>query len=115
MTGEREVALLASDLDGTLLRSDNTVAPATRTALKLAADAGLQVVFVTGRPTRWLWEVADATGYAGVVVAGNGALLLPQEVITLPRDEQIILIESFPPIKTKTKPEVPKALFISPI
>lgn len=29
------------------------------------------------------------------------ALLLPQEVITLPRDEQIILIESSPPIRTK--------------
>ena len=29
------------------------------------------------------------------------ALLLPQEVITLPRDEQILLIESFPPIKTR--------------
>lgn len=29
------------------------------------------------------------------------ALLLPQEVITLPRDDQIILIESFPPIRTK--------------
>lgn len=29
------------------------------------------------------------------------ALLLPQEVISLPRSEQIILIESFPPIKTK--------------
>ncbi|NDF12050.1 MAG: type IV secretion system protein VirD4, partial [Proteobacteria bacterium] len=29
------------------------------------------------------------------------ALLLPQEVIGLPRDEQIILIESCPPIKTK--------------
>ena len=29
------------------------------------------------------------------------ALLLPQEVIGLPRDEQIILIESKPPIKTK--------------
>ena len=29
------------------------------------------------------------------------ALLLPQEVITLPRDEQILLIESFPPIKTQ--------------
>jgi type IV secretion system protein VirD4 len=28
------------------------------------------------------------------------ALLLPQEVIQLPRDEQIILIESFPPIKS---------------
>lgn len=29
------------------------------------------------------------------------ALLLPQEVIQLPRDEQIILVESSPPIKTK--------------
>ncbi len=29
------------------------------------------------------------------------ALLLPQEVIQLPRDEQIILIESFPPIKSR--------------
>jgi type IV secretion system protein VirD4 len=29
------------------------------------------------------------------------ALLLPQEVVTLPRDEQIILIESTAPIKTK--------------
>lgn len=29
------------------------------------------------------------------------ALLLPQEVILLPRDDQIVLIESFPPIKSK--------------
>ncbi|NRA74017.1 MAG: type IV secretory system conjugative DNA transfer family protein [Rickettsiales bacterium] len=29
------------------------------------------------------------------------ALLLPQEVLTLSRDEQIVLIESFPPIKSK--------------
>lgn len=29
------------------------------------------------------------------------ALLLPQEVIGLPRDEQILLIESFPPIKSQ--------------
>lgn len=29
------------------------------------------------------------------------ALLLPQEVIGLPRDEQIVLIESMPPIKSK--------------
>ena len=29
------------------------------------------------------------------------ALLLPQEVINLPRDEQILLIESSPPIKSQ--------------
>jgi type IV secretion system protein VirD4 len=35
------------------------------------------------------------------VSAVQRALLLPQEVIQLPRDEQIILIESFPPIRSK--------------
>jgi Cof subfamily protein (haloacid dehalogenase superfamily) len=68
------IRLLATDLDGTLLRDDNTVSPATREALTLARHHGLQVVFVTGRPTRWLWEVADAAGYTGVVVAANGAM-----------------------------------------
>ena len=29
------------------------------------------------------------------------ALLLPQEVLSLPQDEQIVLIEAFPPIKSK--------------
>ncbi|MDX1924642.1 MAG: type IV secretory system conjugative DNA transfer family protein [Rickettsiaceae bacterium] len=35
------------------------------------------------------------------VSLGSRALLLPQEVMLLPRDEQIVLIESFPPIKSK--------------
>jgi len=68
------VRLLATDLDGTLLRSDNSVSAATRSALVEAQSAGLPVVFVTGRPTRWLWEVSDAAGYTGVVVAANGAV-----------------------------------------
>ncbi|MDX1916589.1 MAG: type IV secretory system conjugative DNA transfer family protein [Rickettsiaceae bacterium] len=33
--------------------------------------------------------------------SASRALLLPQEVMLLPRDEQIVLIESFPPIKSK--------------
>jgi type IV secretion system protein VirD4 len=41
-------------------------------------------------------------GGGGVNVSNTQrALLLPQEVIALPRDEQIILIESFPPIRSK--------------
>jgi Cof subfamily protein (haloacid dehalogenase superfamily) len=72
--GQKRVKLLATDLDGTLLRSDNTVSDATREALVEAERVGFQVVFVTGRPTRWLWEVSDASGYTGVVVAANGAV-----------------------------------------
>ncbi len=69
------VRLFASDLDGTLLRSDNTVSARTRDALVAAEEAGLIVVFVTGRPPRWLHEVAEATGHTGVAVTANGALI----------------------------------------
>jgi Cof subfamily protein (haloacid dehalogenase superfamily) len=68
------IRLLASDLDGTLLRSDNSVSQATREALAAAEAAGLIVAFVTGRPPRWLHEVAEATGHRGVAVSANGAL-----------------------------------------
>ncbi len=47
----------------------------TRAAIAAAADAGLVVAFVTGRPPRWLHEVADATGHTGVAAAANGALI----------------------------------------
>ena len=69
------IRMVASDLDGTLLRSDNTVSERTRAALRDATDAGLVVAFVTGRPPRWLDEVAEATGHAGVAVGANGAVL----------------------------------------
>lgn len=69
------VGIVATDLDGTLLRSDGTVSDRTRAALSAAADAGLVVVFVTGRPPRWLDPVMAETGHVGVAVAANGAVL----------------------------------------
>jgi len=68
------VRLFASDLDGTLLRSDGTVSAATRDALAAAEAAGLTVVFVTGRPPRWVHEVAEATGHTGIAILANGAI-----------------------------------------
>ncbi len=72
---QRPVRLVATDLDGTLLRSDNTVSDRTRQALKDAAAQGLLVAFVTGRPPRWLDVVVDETGHVGVAVGANGAVL----------------------------------------
>jgi Cof subfamily protein (haloacid dehalogenase superfamily) len=68
-------ALFATDLDGTLLRSDGTVSARTRRALEAAQHAGLVVVFVTGRPLRWIDEVVEQTGHLGVAVGANGALV----------------------------------------
>jgi Cof subfamily protein (haloacid dehalogenase superfamily) len=69
------IKLVATDLDGTLLRSDNTVSDRTRRALRAAEDAGLVVAFVTGRPPRWLDQVIDETGHLGVAVGANGAIV----------------------------------------
>ena len=69
------VRLIATDLDGTLVRSDGTISRRTRRALTAAEGAGLLVALVTGRPPRWMAPVAEATGHTGVAVCANGALL----------------------------------------
>ncbi|MHA3704487.1 HAD family hydrolase [Jatrophihabitans sp. YIM 134969] len=78
------VLLLASDLDGTLLQSDGTVAPETKRALARARESNLLVAFVTGRPPRWLHEVAEQTDHYGVAIGANGAVvydLAEEEVV----------------------------------
>ncbi|MDP9399058.1 MAG: Cof-type HAD-IIB family hydrolase [Actinomycetota bacterium] len=67
--------LVASDLDGTLVRSDGTISDRTVAALQAAEAAGLTVVFVTGRPPRWMAEVARRTGHTGLAICANGALV----------------------------------------
>lgn len=42
--------LIAFDMDGTLLQSDQTIAPDTLSAIARATDAGKQVILATGRP-----------------------------------------------------------------
>jgi len=65
--------LVATDLDGTLLRSDGTVSARTRAALAAADEAGIDVVFVTARPPRWVDSLIGAVGTHGIVICANGA------------------------------------------
>ena len=64
--------VLATDLDGTLLRPDLTVSDRTRRAIADAVAAGIHVIFVTGRPPRWMRAVAQETGHAGVPCPSQG-------------------------------------------
>jgi Cof subfamily protein (haloacid dehalogenase superfamily) len=66
---------VASDLDGTLLRSDGTVDPRSRHALAAAEAAGALVVLCTARPTRWMRPLARELGHHGVAICANGAVL----------------------------------------
>ena len=67
--------LAATDLDGTLIRTDGTVSRRTCRAMRAAEAAGIVLALVTGRPPRWMAPVAEATGHTGIAVCANGALL----------------------------------------
>jgi len=67
--------VVASDLDGTIVRSDGTVSERTLAALRACERGGIDIVFVTGRPPRWMAPVARATGHTGIAVCGNGAVV----------------------------------------
>ncbi|MCX4395359.1 Cof-type HAD-IIB family hydrolase [Streptomyces sp. NBC_00053] len=67
------VRLIATDLDGTLLRDDKTVSDRTVAALAAAEEAGIEVFFVTGRPARWMDVVSDHVHGHGLAICANGA------------------------------------------
>ncbi|MCX4610231.1 HAD family hydrolase [Streptomyces mirabilis] len=72
-TGSFPYKLVATDLDGTLLRSDETVSERTRGALAAVTAAGAAHIVVTGRAVPWTRHILDDLGYEGLAVCGQGA------------------------------------------
>jgi hypothetical protein len=70
--------LIATDMDGTLLRTDESVSPATVAELGRWAADGVPVVLATGRPPRWMRSIREVVT-AGTAVCCNGAVLLDLE------------------------------------
>ncbi|MFE0421307.1 Cof-type HAD-IIB family hydrolase [Streptomyces sp. NPDC058953] len=68
--------LIATDLDGTLLRDDKSVSTRTVAALAAAEEAGIEVFFVTGRPARWMDVVSDHVQGHGLAICANGAAVV---------------------------------------
>ncbi len=69
------IRLVASDLDGTLLRPDITISERTRKAIHHVRQAGVTFVAVTGRPPRSVRDLADRLGLDGIAICANGALV----------------------------------------
>lgn len=67
--------LVATDLDGTALRTDGTISSRTAAAFARVEGAGAMLVFVTGRPPRWMSSVAGAVRHRGLAICANGALI----------------------------------------
>lgn len=67
--------LVATDLDGTIVTGSGEIGDRTVAALQAVEALGVPVVFVTGRPPRWMGQIAARTGHTGLAVCANGALL----------------------------------------
>ncbi|MFK3982514.1 HAD family hydrolase [Micromonospora sp. NPDC050397] len=79
--------LVATDLDGTLVREDRAVSARTADALARATAAGTRVVLVTGRPIRWLAGVYEQLHAPVPAICANGAVVYdPVEDVVLRAD-----------------------------
>lgn len=67
--------LIASDLDGTLLRPDATISKRTAAAWHRLPALGIASVVVTARPPRWLRALESVVGDHGTAICANGAFV----------------------------------------
>src|SRR5689334_1469659 len=77
------IRLVASDLDGTLLRPDGTISKQTITLLQDIQRAGITVVLVSAQPPRIVRKIAQMARVTGLAICSNGAIIydLDQESI----------------------------------
>ena len=68
--------LIALDMDGTLLKGDNTISQETKKAIKLAKDKGIKIVITTGRPLQGVMNYLEELGLINddeYVITYNGS------------------------------------------
>ena len=85
----KQFRLIATDVDGTLIRYGGQASSRTLAALRAAEAAGVAVVLVTGRPPRTARVIADALGMHGPTICANGALIVEMPAFNVLRDVRI--------------------------
>lgn len=70
------VHLVASDLDDTFLTWPHDISATNAAAVREAADAGLPIIFATGRPLRWLEHITPILAAQPIVIVSNGAAVI---------------------------------------
>jgi Cof subfamily protein (haloacid dehalogenase superfamily) len=81
--------LIASDMDGTLLRRDDTVSAATVAELARWRAEDVPIVLATGRPPRWMRKIREVLEF-GTAVCCNGAVLLDLASFTIVDEDALV-------------------------
>lgn len=70
--------LIAIDMDGTLLNSNNQVSERTRKSIELAKDKGVHIVLSTGRILKSALYYSRSLNLKNPIVASNGAIIVDE-------------------------------------
>lgn len=70
------IKMIAMDLDGTLLCSDQSIHPLTQAALREASEAGIILALCSGRPPHLIAGVEKRLGLPAAMVSLNGAIVM---------------------------------------
>ena len=104
------IRLIASDLDGTLLRPDGSVSPRTQVALQRVREAGIMLVLVSARPPRGLRQIVQNTGIGGLALCCNGAVHYDLDTDTTVSSATILPTQARWLVET-LRTELPELLF----
>lgn len=76
MTTEKPIRLFVSDVDGTLVRGDKSLADATVAAAQALGHAGVHMTLISARPPSGILPIARALGVTAPIGAFNGGTLV---------------------------------------
>lgn len=85
------IRLIATDLDGTLLRSDKTISEQTYCLVHALMDQGIMFVPASGRQFYSMTRVLRQLDFTGTLVSANGAIgvTLPEEQVRFAVELQV--------------------------
>ena len=69
------IKMIVTDLDGTLLNTQNTISEKNKAAFKKAKEKGIIRVVATGRIDKEGWFAAEAIGGTDYMLSGNGGVV----------------------------------------
>ena len=79
MRNTQEIALVVSDVDGTLIDRDKRLTGRTVAAVRRLREAGIAFAITSSRPPRGLWHVARPLGITTPIGGFNGGLIVTPE------------------------------------